>query len=124
MSGAHGRITMLTKAAFLHHDWLDAYWADDLVELRDFVTKGRNCEDILMSYLVATLSGPPPLLFHASMVDFSNEVGNKNHGISESANHFAARNKCAKRFKEHFGGNVLKPMMKQMKRHHTGEKLL
>ena len=34
---------VLTKGAFLHRDWLEAYWADDLAEVRDYVTKGEPC---------------------------------------------------------------------------------
>ncbi|KAH7435760.1 hypothetical protein KP509_06G078600 [Ceratopteris richardii] len=44
---------VLSKCAFLHQKYLDLYTDHMPVQIRDYVTHKRNCEDIAMYFLVA-----------------------------------------------------------------------
>ncbi len=51
---------VLTKGAMLHRDWLATYSAMLPPEVLAYVEARRNCEDIAMAFLVASVTGRPP----------------------------------------------------------------
>lgn len=79
---------MLTKVAFLHRDYLDAYFDVIPSEFLQYVDRHRNCEDLAMAYTVAVTSGVPPVWVGASVHETSTA------GISSGKDHFVARGQC------------------------------
>jgi hypothetical protein len=61
---------VLTKAAFLHVDYMKIYSEKMPVELREYVDEKFNCEDILMALLVASESHLPPRYVRGRLIDF------------------------------------------------------
>lgn len=58
---------ILTKAAFLHHDYLREYTENMPAQIRELVDQKRNCEDIAMQFLVANISSLPPIYVKGSL---------------------------------------------------------
>ena len=91
----HGAYSIvLTKAAFLHHDYFDIYTNEMPKEIRELVDKGRNCEDLAMQFLVSDRSNLPPIYVRGHLQDLG--VFN---GISTSKNvisavHMDKRSQC------------------------------
>jgi len=85
---------ILTKASFLHERYLQLY-TDSPPEIRDYVDKFFNCEDVAMSMLVAnytkSLHGKParPIYVEGSVTD----KGLFN-GISTGTGHMEQRSHC------------------------------
>jgi hypothetical protein len=52
---------ILTKAAFVHHKYLDLYSNHMPVAIREYVDKHKNCEDIAMQFLVSNATNLPPV---------------------------------------------------------------
>jgi Glycosyl transferase family 64 domain len=52
---------ILTKAAFLHHDYFHAYTHKMPQAIRDLVDRQRNCEDIAMQFLISNLTSLAPI---------------------------------------------------------------
>ncbi|KAK5721953.1 hypothetical protein LTR15_006547 [Elasticomyces elasticus] len=94
---------VLTKAAFFHHDWMYAYWSDDLLvtEARNYVGEHNNCEDILMSFLHAYFAQRPPLFVDAPFKDLGSG------GISFQPGHMEQRTACTRKFLDIFGKDVM-----------------
>lgn len=64
----HGTYSiMLTKAAFLHHDYFNLYTNVMPQSIRDLVDKGRNCEDIAMQFLIANTTSLPPIYVRGNL---------------------------------------------------------
>jgi hypothetical protein len=56
-------LTLPSKAAFIHRDYLDLYTATMPVPILQYINTYFNCEDIGMSYFVSAMTrGKPPLL--------------------------------------------------------------
>lgn len=91
----HGRFSMvLTKASFLHRDYLEMYTNHMQAGIRQYVDAHRNCEDLAMSFLVANVTGAPPTFYHsARAVDLGKGLF-KVKGISSNASHTEARSDC------------------------------
>lgn len=122
---------VLTKAAFFHVDWLDAYWITSMGKLRSVVEdsecqavassdvlawtdqrpSGRNCEDILMSFLIAYYTRQPPIYVRAPYSDYGTWKG----GISQGRTHAALRDRCASVFTDAFGRDTLPPSSLEIK---------
>ena len=100
---------ILTKASFLHSDYLELYTNDEIFpkEIKDHVDLHRNCEDIAMSMLVAHYSKlknnkrnsgnkntrkvlPAPPIYAEGSVSDVGLFG----GISSGTGHFATRTEC------------------------------
>ena len=60
---------ILTKAAFLHRDFLRAYTEEMPGAIRAYVDENRNCEDIAMQFLAANLTGKPPIFVRGRLTD-------------------------------------------------------
>ena len=79
---------MLTKASFLHKDYLEDFKKSVPAEFLDHIETNRNCEDIAMAYTVATKSRSAPLWVGGEIY----EVGEQ--GISSGSSHFNDRGSC------------------------------
>jgi hypothetical protein len=98
---------ILTKAALLHHDFFKAYFEILPSGVREFVDKGRNCEDIAMQFLVANMTNLPPIYVKGHLSD----KGALN-GISTSQNvvvagHMKQRDYCLNQLEKMFHKNPL-----------------
>ncbi|KAK1556251.1 hypothetical protein Q3G72_001473 [Acer saccharum] len=92
---------VLSKAAFFHKKYLRIYTNEMPASIRQFITKNRNCEDIAMSFLVANVSGAPPIWVKGKIY----EIGST--GISSLGGHIERRTECVNRFVAEFGGMPL-----------------
>lgn len=78
----HGSYSIiLTKAAFLHHDYFRMYTYTMPQHIRSYIDEARNCEDVAMQFLVANHSSLPPVYVKGHLKD----LGVLN-GISTSHN--------------------------------------
>lgn len=98
---------ILTKAALLHHDYFKAYFNLLPKTIFDLVDKKRNCEDIVMQFLIANMTNLPPIYVKGHLED----LGALN-GISTSQNvvkagHMKQRDACLNELVELFGHNPL-----------------
>uniref|UniRef100_A0A7N0THD0 Glycosyl transferase 64 domain-containing protein n=1 Tax=Kalanchoe fedtschenkoi TaxID=63787 RepID=A0A7N0THD0_KALFE len=94
---------VLTKAAFLHKKYLKLYTNDLPSSIKEYITKNRNCEDIAMSFLVANVTGSPPIWVQGKI----NEIGST--GISSLGGHTEKRSECVNWFAAEFGRMPLVP---------------
>ncbi|BBN04566.1 hypothetical protein Mp_3g05750 [Marchantia polymorpha subsp. ruderalis] len=88
---------ILTKASFLHKDYLDLYTNTMPSSILNFVKHERNCEDIAMSFLVANVTNASPLWVKGEV----HEIGST--GISSLSGHTQHRTDCMNYFVEIFG---------------------
>ncbi|XP_024515339.1 glycosyltransferase family 64 protein C4-like [Selaginella moellendorffii] len=79
---------VLTKAAFLHHKYLEYYTLQMPASIREYVANQRNCEDIAMSFMVANLTNAPPIWVKGKLY----EIGSS--GISSLKGHDVHRTVC------------------------------
>ncbi|KAL6123596.1 hypothetical protein ACLB2K_076117 [Fragaria x ananassa] len=94
---------VLSKAAFFHKKYLKVYTNEMPASIKDFITKNRNCEDIAMSFLVANVTGAPPIWVKGKIF----EIGST--GISSVGGHTEKRTHCVDRFASEFGRMPLVP---------------
>ncbi|PRQ59378.1 putative hexosyltransferase [Rosa chinensis] len=94
---------VLSKAAFFHKKYLRIYTNEMPASIKDFITKNRNCEDIAMSFLVANVTGAPPIWVKGKIF----EIGST--GISSMGGHTEKRTHCVDRFAAEFGRMPLVP---------------
>ena len=57
----HEYNVILTKGAIMHHKYLEAYSTDTPQELRDLVAERRNCEDLLMQFVISSRTDSRPV---------------------------------------------------------------
>ncbi|KAL6603274.1 hypothetical protein ACP70R_043635 [Stipagrostis hirtigluma subsp. patula] len=88
---------VLSKASFLHKQYLDLYTNYMPQPIRDYVNENRNCEDIAMSFLVANVTGAPPVWVQGRIF----EIGSS--GISSLKGHSLQRSKCLNTFAAMYG---------------------
>jgi hypothetical protein len=100
---------VLTKAAFLHRDYLNTYTNKMPSSIRNYVDDHRNCEDIAMSFLVANETSLPPIYVRGTLKDYG-----AFNGISTSkwnkAGHMQERNTCLNELVEYYDGKM--PLVK------------
>ncbi|XP_030450991.1 glycosylinositol phosphorylceramide mannosyl transferase 1 isoform X1 [Syzygium oleosum] len=87
---------VLSKAAFFHKKYLDIYTNQMPASIREYVSRNRNCEDIAMSFLVANVTGAPPIWVKGKIF----EIGST--GISSLGGHSEKRTQCVNRFVAEF----------------------
>ena len=81
---------VLTKFMVLHRRYLDLYAEESSREIRDYVDRVQNCEDIAMNFLVSVSSRLPPLYVRdEKKVDFGGKLG-----IYTRNGHNSRRNDC------------------------------
>ncbi|KAL5199576.1 hypothetical protein ABZP36_020779 [Zizania latifolia] len=88
---------VLSKASFFHRQYLDLYTNHMLPSIRDYVNENRNCEDIAMSFLVANVTGAPPVWVQGRIF----EIGSS--GISSLKGHGLQRSRCLNTFSAMYG---------------------
>lgn len=88
---------VITNFAFLTVDMLRAYNKPEYKELRDHCVKVRNCDDILMTYVVAHQWKKAPVAIELNV----NHLGKI--GISFGFSHRRKRDACCKMFEKFFG---------------------
>ncbi|KAL6873887.1 hypothetical protein ACP4OV_013969 [Aristida adscensionis] len=88
---------VLSKASFLHRQYLELYTNQMLPSIRDYVNENRNCEDIAMSFLVANVTGAPPVWVQGRIY----EIGSS--GISSLKGHSLQRSRCLNAFAAMYG---------------------
>ncbi|MCO5551962.1 hypothetical protein L7F22_005469 [Adiantum nelumboides] len=94
---------VLSKCAFFHRKYLDLYTNHMPAQIRDYVTQERNCEDIAMSFLVANVTGGPPVWVKGKLF----EIGTT--GISSLKGHSKHRTACLNMFVDLYGHMPLVP---------------
>eukprot|EP00249_Psilotum_nudum_P023003 c28721_g1_i1 orf=524-1510(-) len=92
---------VLTKAAFFHRKYLELYTYRMPASFRDYVTTERNCEDLAMSFLVANVTGAPPIWVKGKLY----EIGSS--GISSLKGHSRHRTRCLNTFMDMYGNMPL-----------------
>ena len=60
---------ILTKAAFLHHDYFNIYTNIMPKSVLELVDKNRNCEDIAMQFLISNITQLPPIYVKGHLED-------------------------------------------------------
>lgn len=97
---------ILTKAAFLHRDYLEVYSHHMPKELRETVDRYRNCEDIAMQFLVANATRTPPVFVHSSWLLDLGKGFRKHRGISSQSTHGQFRTQCLNEFSEYYNNTM------------------
>ena len=92
---------VITNFAFLNVEMLKAYNLPEYQSLRDHCVTVRNCDDILMNYVVAAKYGKPPMAMKINV----HHMGK--FGISFGTGHKKKRDYCCKYFQDHFGFDVI-----------------
>ncbi len=104
----HGSYSIiLTKASFLHHDFLDAYTNHMPQSIRDLVDKNRNCEDIAMQFLMANMTKLPPIYVKGHLGDSGVLGGISTNSNVVTASHMDARSQCLNDLVHIYGYNPL-----------------
>eukprot|EP00250_Pteridium_aquilinum_P000862 c11036_g1_i1 orf=563-1543(+) len=88
---------VLSKCALFHRKYLDLYTNHMPAQVRDYVTKTRNCEDIAMSFLVANTTKAAPIWVKGKIF----EIGSS--GISSLSGHSEHRTACLNVFVDMYG---------------------
>jgi hypothetical protein len=108
----HGRFSIiLTKAAFLHAEYLSLYTHAMPAVIRDYVSARRECEDIAMAFLIANATGGAPPVWVAPPFRFwagakLDGLGRKGISSGGVAGHHAMRGRCVEDFSAMYGGRV------------------
>ncbi|XP_060524632.1 exostosin-2 [Cylas formicarius] len=93
---------VLTGAAFLHKYWSYLYTTRLPGTVRDWVDDNMNCEDIAMNFLVANVTGKPPVKVTPRKKFKCPECTNT-ETLSADWGHMIARSQCVDRFARAFG---------------------
>ena len=99
---------ILTKASFLHHKYFELYSIAMPSEIREYVDRHRNCEDLAMQFLITNATSLAPLYIKGHLSD----LGALN-GISTSQNllragHMSQRSRCLDDLASFYGTMPLK----------------
>ena len=99
---------VLTGAAFLHKYWTYVYTKTLSRELRDWVDGRMNCEDILMNFVIANVTGKAPLKVTPRKKFKCPECADVAGLSDRDEKYMQVRSECVNHFAEQFGGMVLK----------------
>ena len=104
----HGHYSIiLTKAAYLHHDFFDLYTNHMPKEIHEMVDRERNCEDIAMQFLVSNITSNPPIYVKGHLEDEGVLGGISTRQNVVKATHMDHRSNCLNMLIEMFGRNPL-----------------
>lgn len=78
----------LTKASFLHRDYLASFFSVLPERTIASIDQHRNCEDLAMAYVVGKEAGVPPVWVRGVVHETAD------FGISTGASHFEDRSRC------------------------------
>jgi glucuronyl/N-acetylglucosaminyl transferase EXT2 len=95
---------ILTKASFLHHDYLIKYTQEMPREIREYVDKNRNCEDIAMQFLVSNTTSLSPIYVKGHLTDLGALNGISTSKNVISAGHMSKRSSCLNDLSKLFNG--------------------
>uniref|UniRef100_A0A0N5B9S9 Glyco_transf_64 domain-containing protein n=1 Tax=Strongyloides papillosus TaxID=174720 RepID=A0A0N5B9S9_STREA len=98
---------ILTGLTFIHRKYLTKYTNEMSEELRNYVDKYMNCEDIVMNFLVAESSKKPNLFFNMKDLNIL-KSRTYSKGLSDKNNHYKIRDKCVKHLIGVYGKNPMK----------------
>lgn len=98
---------ILTKAAFLHHDYFSMYTNVMPQNIRDFVHQRRNCEDLAMQFLIANATSLAPLYIKGHLNDLGVLNGISTSKNIASASHMEERSHCLDQLAKIYGRNPL-----------------
>ena len=91
----HGAYSIiLTKAAFIHHDYFKAYTYEMTPAILTLVDSVRNCEDIAMQFLISFRSKTPPIYVRGNLHDLGVLNGISTSQNVVSASHMEGRSQC------------------------------
>jgi Glycosyl transferase family 64 domain len=91
----HGAYSIvLTKAAFINHDYFNMYTNEMPSTIRELVDKERNCEDLAMQFLVSAHSNLPPIFVKGHLQDLGVLNGISTSKNVVSAGHMDKRSQC------------------------------
>ncbi len=97
---------ILTKAAIFNHKFLDLYTKTMPQSIRDLVDREKNCEDLAMQFLIANMTGLPPVYVKGHLSDLGVFSGiSTSKGIA-AAGHMDARSQCLNDLEKEYGGVV------------------
>jgi len=94
---------ILTKAAFLHHDFFEMYTNVMPQSVRSLVDRDRNCEDLAMQFLIANVTGLPPIYVKGHLQDLGVFNGISTSKNVAAAHHMDGRSKCLNALTEIYG---------------------
>ena len=104
----HGAYSViLTKAAFLHHDYFKIYTNEMPAPIRELVDEERNCEDIAMQFLISDRSNLAPIYVKGSLQDLGLFNGISTSKTIITAGHMDRRTACLNTLVELYGRNPL-----------------
>lgn len=91
-----GHYIILTKFSFFHQAWLKVYTEYLPSEMKEFIDKNKNCEDIAFSFFVAHFTKRGGQWVQAASYD-KGKIG-----ISAGTHHNQVRDQCLHLFVKHF----------------------
>lgn len=94
---------VLTKAAFLHRRYLQAYTEQVPPAVHAMVRRRRNCEDIAMQFLVSSMAATAPtFVWNPTAIDKGHGLVPSVPGISGGSSHIESRSQCVDELLDHF----------------------
>jgi hypothetical protein len=99
---------ILTKAAFLHHDYFAMYTNDMPASIHELVDKSRNCEDIAMQFLISNVTSLPPIFVKGHLDDLGVLNGISTSRNIASAGHMDKRSQCLNELVRIYKSNPLR----------------
>lgn len=94
---------ILTKAAFMHHDYFKLYSSVMPEKIRQYVHEKRNCEDIAMQFLVSNHTSLPPIYVKGHLSDLGALGGISTSQNFITAGHMISRSECLGGLTDLFG---------------------
>lgn len=92
---------VITNFVFLNVKMLESYFKPEYKELVDMCVQLRNCDDLLMNYIVQHEYKKSPIAIKLDVIHLGF------FGISFGSKHREKRDKCCKAFEKHFGYDVV-----------------
>eukprot|EP00983_Pelagomonas_calceolata_P031205 979750-Pelagomonas_calceolata.AAC.2 len=101
---------VLTKFLFVTYDYLYMYTCLLPQSVLHYVDRVRNCEDILMNWMISGFTGQPPIVVSpaGSIMDAGTNIGNNSGRISQKIGHLKDRSQCLSAFESMLGQCPLK----------------
>jgi len=101
---------VLTKFMFMDARYFFMYTCLLPDELKQYITKNLNCEDLAMNWMVSGLTGQAPLAVSpkSRLLDMGTLHGDNLHRISLQDGHLQSRNQCLNAFEAMLGPCPLK----------------
>ncbi|XP_065670451.1 exostosin-2 isoform X3 [Hydra vulgaris] len=92
---------VLTGAAFYHKIYNYKFTYELPLKAKEYIDQNMNCEDIAMNFLIASLTGKPPIKV-TPRKRFKCTRCSANDSLWSETTHFVKRSECLKIFTQHF----------------------